>query len=300
MSTRIGLRSWASAAFCLVFSLPQTGQAPAVQSGAAQAGVKIDGQTGDWSGSSFIFDAKSGAELAFQDNGRDLYVLFILKKPETRAALESTGVTVLARTAGAIKSRGVLFLKRTVPAETTIRWKESQGEPLTEREKAKLREDRQHDLCFAFAVGESGSIHGPLRRLRESEPPEFAVSEGTAGMIYELRIPLLPPDLVPGGLGAWPGETLRISFEWGGASRKILSPKTTMEASALERKADVSGSGATWAQEFLDMFDSMSRPTRGTKKFAVAVELKLAENESEPGFGGRAPLSRGNPSGPRY
>ena len=50
-----------------------------------------------------------------------------------------------------------------------------------------------------------------------------------------------------------------------------------MEASALERSADVSGSGVTWAQEFLDTFDSLSRPTTGTKKFSFAVDVKLAE-----------------------
>ncbi len=277
LSARASLRSWAAAAFCLVFSLPMIGQAPTIQSGAAAAGVKIDGQTADWPVLSLILDAKSGAMFAFQNDGRYLYIRLVLKKPEARVSLESTGMTVLARTAGAKTSRGVLFLKRTVPAETYIRWHESQGALMTEGEKAKLREAAQHDLCLAFAVGTGGSTYGPLRRLRESEPPEFGVSEDAAGMVYELKIPLPSPDLVPGGLGVSPGETVHISFEWGGASRKVLSPKTTVEASALEQSADVSGSGVTWAQEFLDTFDSMSRPTRGTKKFSFAVDVKLSE-----------------------
>jgi len=271
------LRSLSQAALCVSLSLPLPAQVPTVQSEGARPVITIDGQTGDWPVLSFILDAKSGTRLAFQNDGQDLYILLVLKEPAARVALESTGITVLAGTPGAKSSRGVLFLKRTVPAETYIRWHESQGALMTEGEKAKLREAVQHSLCLAFAVGARGSIYGPLRRLRESAPPEFGVSENAAETIYELKIPLQPPDLVPGGLGASPGETLRVSFEWGGASRKVLSPKTTMEASALERSADVSGSGMTWAQEFLDTFDSLSRPTTGTKKFSFAVDVMLSE-----------------------
>jgi len=281
MSAKAVLRCRLCAAIGLAVSLPVFSQVPAVRSGAAAA-IEIDGQTGDWSGSSFILDAKSGAEFAVQNNGQDLYILLVLRKPETRVSLKSTGITVLARAPGAKTSRGVLFLERAVPAETYIRWKENQGELMIEEEKAKLRETARHDLCFAFAVGAGGSTYGPLRRLIDSEPPVGAVSEGAAETVCELRIPLQPPDRVPGGLGASPGETIRVSFEWGGASRKFLSPKTTVEPSALEQMGDVSGSGVTWAQEFLDAFDSMSRPTRGTKKFSFAVDLRLSEMSPNP------------------
>jgi hypothetical protein len=39
----------------------------------------------------------------------------------------------------------------------------------------------------------------------------------------------------------------------------------------------MSGTGRTWGQEFLDDFDSMSRPSLGTKKFTFAVDVRLAE-----------------------
>jgi hypothetical protein len=35
--------------------------------------------------------------------------------------------------------------------------------------------------------------------------------------------------------------------------------------------------GRTWGQEYLDSFDSMSRPTLATKKFKFAVDVKLAD-----------------------
>jgi hypothetical protein len=271
------LQSCSSAVLCVFLSLPLLTQAPPVQSSQASPTIKIDGQIADWPPSNLVLDAKAGTEFAFQNDGRDLYILLILKKPEARASLVSTGITVLARAAGTKTARGVLFLKRTVSAETYIRWRESQGAVMTEKEKMKLRDGVQHDLCLAFAVGASGSIYGPLRRLPESDPPEFALSEVEAGMICELKIPLSSPDLVPGGLGASPGDNVRISFEWGGAARKIFSTKSTREATPLEKKSDLSGSGGTWAQEFLDTFDSLSRPTTGTKKFSFAVDVRLAE-----------------------
>jgi hypothetical protein len=271
------LRSFLLAALCVSLSLPLLPQVPAVQSNEASPDVRIDGQTGDWTASQLVLDAGSGTEFAFQNNGRELYILLVLKKPEARVSLESTGMTVLARTEGTKTSRGVLFLKRTVPAETFILWQESQGTLMTEGEKTKLRGAVQHDLYLAFAVGERGSTYGPLRRLPESNPPEFGVSEEAAGTIYELKIPLVAADLVPGGVGASPGDNVRISFEWGGAARKILSTKSTREATPMEKRGDLSGSGRTWAQEFLDTFDSLSRPTMGTKKFSFAVDVTLAE-----------------------
>ncbi len=265
------------AVLCVFLSLSILAQVPAVQSNEATPIVQIDGQTHDWSASKFVLDAKSGTEFAFQNDGRDLYILLVLKKPEARESLESTGMTVLARSGGNKTARGVLFLKRKVPAETYIRWHESHGAIMTEGEKTRLRDAVQHDLCLAFAVRESGAIYGPLRRLPESNPPEFKVSEDVAGMIYELKIPLSLPDLVPGGLGASPGDNVRISFEWGGAARKISSTKSTREATPLEKKSDLSGSGRTWAQEFIDTFDSLSRPAMRTKKFSFAVDVRLSE-----------------------
>jgi hypothetical protein len=271
------LRLALSAAFGVSLSLPISSPAQVVPSARAPVEVKIDGQTADWAASNSILDARSGAEFAFQNDGRFLYVLFVLRKPEARASLESTGITVLAGSGNAKTSKGVLFLKRKVPVETYIRWHESQGTQLTEEEKARLRADAQRDLCLAFAVGERGSIFGPLRRLPESRPPECAVSEDATKTVYELKIPLASSDLVPGGLGASPGANVSLSFAWGGASRRVLSTKTTREASALEQTGALAGSGVTWAQEFLDTFDSMSRPTMGTKAFSFAVDVGLTE-----------------------
>jgi hypothetical protein len=275
MSSAAAPRPLLFIALCTFTSLPLLSQFPAVPSREAASPVKADGRSDEWSQTTRVRDKKSGAEFAFQNDGRNLYVLFSVTKSQALESVDSTGMTILARVGGTKKTpKGVLFLKRQVTAESYIRWHEGQGEYLTEAEKTELRKAGRHDLFLTFAVGARGSTYGPLRRLKESEPPEFGISADAAGATYEFEIPLASPDLVPGGIGAAPGETIRISFEWGGTARKILGTPASRQTPPSE--AGGLFGVATPAQEFLNMFDSMSRPSMGTKKYAFAVDVKLA------------------------
>jgi hypothetical protein len=263
-------------ALAVLLSLPARSQAPAVRSRSATAPIEADGRTDDWPQTEFVLDPKSGTEFAFRNDGRKLYILAVVHKPEAQESLESTGMTVLNGPAGVKKpARGVLFLTRRIPAESYILWQESQGALLSDGEKAEIRRAGERAHGFAFAVGAGRSIHGPLRRQREGAPPGFGMSEGEGAARYEFEIPLVSPDIVAGGLGARPGETVRLSFEWGGAARKILGAKATRETPPAER-GGLEGV-ATPAQEFLNMFDSLSRPSESTKAFAFAVDVRLAD-----------------------
>lgn len=132
----------------------------------------------------------------------------------------------------------------------------------------------RHDLCLTFAVGAGGSAHGPLGRIDpENEPPSFASAEGPEGAVYELKVPLAPPDAVPGGLGLPPGGAVRVAFEWGGASRRALGAKAVRNTPRAER-GGLDGV-ATPAQEFLLQFDPLSRPKTGTKKYSFRADVTL-------------------------
>lgn len=264
------------AALCACLALPLLAQVQVTQSSLAAAAVMTDGRAGEWRDTAGVRDLRSGVRLSFQNDGRDLYILIVFQKPEARESLESTGLTIMAWTAAAKKlERGVLFLKRPVPADAYIRWHEGQGTFLSAAEKDKLKDAVRQDLCLAFAIGAGGSTYGPLRRLRESDPPEFGAAEDPDSVTYELKVPLAPPDVVPGGIGASPGETLRLSFEWGGKARKLAGTKAVRETPPSE--AGGLFGVATPAQEFLNMFDPMSRPAATTKKYSVAIDVRLAE-----------------------
>jgi hypothetical protein len=249
-----------------------------VESRKASSPVKIDGRDDDWLPASPVLESKAGAELRFQNDGRNLYVLLVLKKREALKSAESTGITIFH---GALRGKkpgsGVFFLARDVPAEEIIRWRESHGALLMDGEKAEIRKSARQPLFLAFAVGAKGSMYGPIvRRQIDTDPPVFAVFGGEGEATYEFRIPLASSESVPGGIGAEPGQVIRISFDWGGTVSESLSTKGSREAPSSE-SGYMSGTGRTWGQEFLDTFDSMSRPSIGTGKYSFAVDVKLAD-----------------------
>ncbi len=276
MSSAKPFRAVFGAGLALLLSWPALAQVPPVTSRTAAVPVKADGAIGDWSGTDTVRDARSGVEFSFQNDAGKLWILAVVKDAKALESLESTGLTVLAGPAGGKKpARGVLFLVRRISADSYIYWRESQGQFLSDADKDKIREAGPREDTFAFAVGARGSFHGPLRLQKEGAPPEFGFSGGAGGAVYEFEIPLASPDLVPGALDARPGETVRLAFEWGGAARRVLGTKAARQTPPAEQ-GGLFGV-ATPAQEFLNSFDSLSRPTRGTRTFAFAVDVKLAD-----------------------
>ena len=265
-------------ALAVLVSAPVFTEVLSIESHRAFSPVKIDGRGDDWPPASPALEAKAGVELRFQNDGRNLYVLLVVKKLEALKSAETTGMTIFHRPLrGKKPGSGVLFLAKDVPAEDIIRWRESQGALLMDNEKAEIRKSARQPLFLAFAVGAKGSMYGPLvRRQIDTDPPDFVVSRGAGEATYEFRIPLASPESVPGGIGAEPGQTIRISFDWGGTVSESLSTKGSREAPSSE-SGYMSGTGRTWGQEFLDTFDSMSRPSIGTGKYSFAVDVKLAD-----------------------
>jgi hypothetical protein len=279
MLSRYGsIRILILSALTFFISTPVFTEVLSVESHRAFSPVKIDGRGDDWPPTSPVLEAKAGAELRFQNDGRNLYVLLVVKKPEALKSAETTGITIFhGASRGKKPGSGVFFLAREVPAEDIIRWRESQGALLTDSEKAEVRKSGRQPLFLAFAVGAKGSMYGPLvRRQIDTDPPDFAVFGGEGEATYEFRIPLAPPESVPGGIGAEPGQTIRLSLDWGGAVQDSLSTKGS-QATPNSKSGYMSGTGRTWGQEFLDTFDSMSRPSIGTGKYSFAVDVKLAD-----------------------
>jgi hypothetical protein len=273
------MKSLRAAALILLASaagLAAAAVVPVVESAKLSAPVRLDGKADEWMDVPRFTDPKSGAEFAFQNDDKYFYVLLVLKRPEAIQSAEATGLTALGLPGGRRKAaKGALFLDGTVDANVYIAWRESQGAVLTAEEKEAIRKVPRHPISLAFAVNEQGGAYGPLRKQTEFFPPDFAADRGAGAAVFELRFPLAPPDLVPGALGGAPGAVLRVSFEWGGTARKSLSTQASRESPG-HNAGYQSGTGRTWGQEFLDTFDPMSRPSLDTRRFAIAVDVKLA------------------------
>jgi hypothetical protein len=263
----------------LLFLAPSAANIPAVTSLWASAPVLVDGLAGEWPASSLSRDQRSGAEFAFRNDGRYMSILLVLKDPEARKPLEAAGIKILTRPGSkGTPARGVLFAVKMLSAEAYTAWLRSRGDVATEAERAELEKTGRHPVFLSFAIQENGSVYGPLlKRSVDSDPPEFRVATSENGMTCEFRIPLASPEGVPGGIGAGPGETVRVSFAWGGGATSELTAKASREGQS-SNSGYLSGTGRTWSQEFLDTFDAMSRPASNSKKYAFVVDVKLAES----------------------
>jgi hypothetical protein len=252
---------------------------PSAQSAKPASPIRLDGQADEWAGVPRLTDAKSGTELAFLNDGRYLYVLLVVTKPDFLKSADATGLTILGRPAGSHKpGKGVRFVNGKISADGYIVWRESLGAILTEAEKAEIRKTPQHPIFLAFAADQSGGSYGPLRKQTETFPPDFAASRQPDRAVFECRIPLASPDLVPGAVDGTPGSTIRLTFDWAGTSQKSLSTQAGRESPGHDSGYQ-SGTGRTWGQEFLDTFDPLSRPDLPTKKFSFAVDVKLADGK---------------------
>jgi hypothetical protein len=77
-------------ALALCISAPVFTEVLSIESHRAFSPVKIDGRGDDWPPASPVLETKAGAELRFQNDGRNLYVLLVVKKLEALKSAEST------------------------------------------------------------------------------------------------------------------------------------------------------------------------------------------------------------------
>lgn len=265
----------------LALLVPASGgtKVPSVTSPWAASPPAIDGLDADWGGHVLSRDPKSGTGYTFRNDGGNLYILIVLDDPEAVQALRATGLKVFGRPgrSGAPGS-GVLFLVRQVTTQTYISLLEKQGQILSQEEKEELRKTPTHEVLLSFAVGENDSMFGPIPMTPRGPTPGIGLAEREGVTTFELRIPLASPKETTGAIGARPGERLRVSFDWGGQQNRLLSTPATGSA----RNPDsgyVSGTGRTWAQEFLDTFDTMARPSSSLKKYSFSADVKLAASQ---------------------
>lgn len=255
-------------------ALPKDAAKP-IDSAWAAAPLKIDGSGQDWQGAVFLTDADSKAEYAIRNDGKNLYILFVFKTPEAASTIEATGLKVYYGAADKkSKDRGVRFVKTSVTADVLIASLEKRGEALTEARKTELRQKKEYTL-FETEVINPKKTAAPADPAVQNDPPEFrSVRSQGQGLVYECRIPLDRTNQ-PGGVGAGPGGTVKIGFDWGGLTaemkRNMMAPsglsgaRTSLDDNiARERNDSASGGGA------------VLRHDPRTRQHAFWIDVKLA------------------------
>jgi hypothetical protein len=222
MTIRRSLAALAGAAL-IVLSVPAAAADKVVESMWAAGPMTIDGVAQEWDESTPIVDPGSKVEYALRNDGRNLYIIMVFRTPPQnvrakifpKSTLDYTGMRVFFTTeAKKNKDNGILFQKKQYTADALIASLEKQGRTLTEAQKAEIRQKPTH-IVFSEEVIKPKKASAATDTAAEAEPPVFRAIEKGPLAVCEFRIPL-------SRVGAEPGQTVKLGFEWGGMTAQIL------------------------------------------------------------------------------
>jgi len=194
-----------------------------VESMWASGPMTIDGVAQEWDASTPIVDEGSKVEYALRNDGRNLYIIMVFRTPPAtvrakifpKSTLDYTGMRIFFAT-GAKKSKdnGILFQKKVYTAAALIANMEKRGQVLTAEQKAEIGKKETH-IVFTEELIKPKKAEAAADPAAETEPPVFRAIEKGPLAVCEFRIPL-------SRVGAEPGQTVKLGFEWGGMTNQIL------------------------------------------------------------------------------
>jgi len=278
----------AALAVIAALSVPAAAADKAVESMWASGPMTIDGIAQEWDESTPIVDVGSKVEYALRNDGKNLYIIMVFRSPQpgTRAAvfpkstLDYTGMRVFFTT-GPKKNKdfGVLFQKKMYTADALIASMEKQGRTLTEAQKAEIRQKETH-IVFTEELIKPKKAAAAEPAAGE-EPPVFRTIEKGPLAVCEFRIPL-------GRIGAAPGQTVKLGFEWGGMTNQILrdmmAGRADQSVAAADRGVSAEGgwrdSGGESGGEIRGMGGGVGEMGRNPRyqKHSFWIDAKLASN----------------------
>jgi hypothetical protein len=199
--------------------------------------VKIDGIAQDWDDTAPIVEEKTEVEYALKNDGQNLYLIMVFKKPNILSTLEFTGMKIYFTTAGKkSKNLGVEFKKKQLTPDELIASLEEQGETLTEEKKAEIRKQKAYASFTAEPINKK-NVASPSDPAVQTEYPTFRAGAVGRIAVYEFRIPLSRVNQ-PGGIGVEPGQPVMLGFEWGGMTAQIMRDLMASQADRSVAAAD--------------------------------------------------------------
>jgi len=172
--------------------------------------VVVDGRSDDWAGNLFIVEDE-GITLGFLNDKDNLYICLRAEEISTRGQIMRSGLTVwFDPKGGKKKTLGIKFPLGISPGE----WPSPRGEYGDEEEEPGFRRPGEENLN-ELEIIRSDKDEPEKMELAEAKGIEVKVLPSRAGLVYELKIPLVGSDENPIAVGAGPGVTIGIGFETG-------------------------------------------------------------------------------------
>lgn len=250
--------------------------------------LKLDGKTEEWSGDTMAAEKGVKVDYAFRNDGRNLYVLFIFNDPKFLSSIEATGITLYFSPEGKKqKDFGVRFSKKNVGPDQVIAAYEKQGIVLTEDKKKEIRANKSYIQFEADAVDKKGQVIEPQGPQADVDVPTFRMARQGQLVVYEFRIPLAGRDFHPAGIGATPGQTLKVGFEWGGMTDEM---KKAMASNIGGQEARARASDTSLDDAIRDGNEreamgggnsALTRMRMGPKKYSFWADVTLAQAQTQ-------------------
>lgn len=218
---KTSLRFFAASAALILGSALAAGAGQAGASSAwADQPVTIDGLKQDWEGVPLTDWKKDAVSYAFRNDGESLYALLVIRDPKYKSTIEGTGVTLYLDAKGAkAKSYAILFRRLRLGPEEYIAHLEKRG-PLSEDDKAGIRRKAGFYLYHHQVLDRKGQPVGALNEAL-SRPAVFKYAAEGPVAVYEFSVPLARGSELAAGVGAAPGASVAVGFEWGGETEEM-------------------------------------------------------------------------------
>jgi hypothetical protein len=207
----------------LAICIPGFSEEKVVASQWAAAPVNIDGQDSDWDPQALNIEKKFGVDYAFRNDAENLYVLVTFNDPRYLSSISLTGMTIWFNPeTQKKKDYGIRFMSRPISADQYIAILEEKAGAVSEAQKAQIRKnDRYMYFDHELIDKKSKEALAKFTETQDSKIPVYRNIVQEKTVIYEFSVPLKRLAELSAEIGADPGKTIQLGFEWGGATPRI-------------------------------------------------------------------------------
>ncbi len=257
--------------------------------------ASIDGLNTEWGNIPLQSEKKVGVEYGFMNDAENLFILFVFKEPKYLSSINWTGLTVWLSPQGSKDDDlGIRFIRKMISADEYIAILEKQvGQTMPDDRKEQIRKNKAYYLFDQELINKKAEGYS-----EEAERPNFkgAIFRNNVmekSVIYEFAISFLKLSELGVDVGALPGKTLNIGFEWGGATKEYKEALASGLAAGDTRADAGQATGSLTAERsegsLRDMDPEYSRSNlarmrsqlQKVKQYDFWVEVKLAQVQNQ-------------------
>jgi len=185
--------------------------------------VKVDGEMSEWSSGSTVYFEDPGLQLGLCNDGQNLYVLFRFNNQAWARAIRMGGVTLWLDNSGKKKKDFGIRYAGGPSLSDMQRPGGSEGggfrESMTPEQQQRLDQMESSRADQITLIDKKANTETSVPANGSGGPAaSFASPQGV--YTYEISVPLAKGEAFGFGIGAQPGQTISLGFEWGGTSKE--------------------------------------------------------------------------------